>query len=155
MGKDVQLSENFWLSEFVKSQTANRKGIDNWPEEQYIVDNLKALVKNVLQPLRWAYDKPISISSGYRCLELNRAIGSKDTSQHIHGQAADFEIWGIPNLEVAEFIRDELHFDQVILEFWEGGNSGWIHCSYVNEVKNRHQSLTINRNGVFSGFRVE
>ena len=153
--KDIQLSENFWLSEFLKSQTAERHKIDNFPSEQYVVDNLKSIAQNVLQPLRWAYDKPIAVSSGYRCLELNRRIVSKYNSQHIFGYAADFEIWGVPNLEVAEFIRDELHFDQVILEFWTGGNSGWIHCSYVNDVKNRHNSLTINKNGVFNGFQIK
>ena len=153
--KDIQLSENFWLSEFLRSQTASRHRIDNTPKNQQVIESLRSLSQNVLQPLRWAYDKPIRISSGYRCLELNKAVGSKSTSQHIKGQAADFEIPGIPNLEVAEFIRDEIHYDQVILEFWTGGNSGWIHCSYVNDLKNRHVQLTINQNGVFNGFQIK
>lgn len=153
--RDIQLSENFWVSEFLRSQTASRNGIDNTPNEQFLIENMRGLAQNVLQPLRWAYDKPIRITSGYRCPELNKAVGSKSSSQHIKGQAADFEVPGVPNLEVAEFIRDELSFDQVILEFWTGGNSGWIHCSYVDDVNNRHATLTINSNGVFNGFRIK
>lgn len=155
--RDIKLSENFWLSEFVKSGTADRRGIDNWPESDEIIDNLKRLCDEILQPLRYAFETPIYVSSGYRCLELNRAIGSKDTSQHTKGQAVDFEIAGIPNKEVAEFIRDNFQFDQLILEFWyeEDANSGWIHCSYVSPAKNRGQCLTINKHGVFNGFRSQ
>ena len=155
--KDQRLSENFRLSEFVNSQTANRHNIDNWPNDKTIINNLKTLCRELLQPLRYAYDRPISISSGYRCIELNRKLGSKDTSQHTKGLAVDFEIFGVPNKEVAEFIRDNFNFDQLILEFWyeEEPNSGWIHISYVDDISNRNETLTINKNGVFKGFRSE
>lgn len=146
----MQLSKNFYLSEFVRSQTASRKGIDNTPPVP-VIENLKLLAINVLQPLRDHYDRPIVISSGYRSPALNRAIGSSDRSQHTKGQAADFEIPGLPNLEVANWIKDNLPYDQLILEFWTGGNSGWIHCSYAHNA-NKKQLLTINNRGTFKGF---
>lgn len=150
----MKLTNNFYLYEFTKSQTALRHGIDNTPTQTEI-DNLKLLCREVLQPLRYAFDMPITISSGFRCLELNKKIGSSDRSQHVTGHAADFEIPGIPNLGVAEFIRDNFSFDQLILEYWYSDvpNSGWIHCSYVSLEDNRKDVLTINKNGVYTGFR--
>ena len=146
----MRLSENFWLDEFTKSQTALRNGIDNSASWR-IRTNLKELAQNVLQPVRDHFGKAVRISSGYRCQELNRLIGSKDTSQHIDGKAVDFEIYGFSNKEVAEWIRDNVEFDQLILEMYdlnEGPNSGWIHVSYCF-WDNRHEVLTYLRNGTF------
>jgi hypothetical protein len=95
----------------------------------------------------------VVINSAYRSLELNRALKSKDTSQHILGQAIDGEALKAGNYEVAAWIRDNLEFDQLILEFYDptkGARSGWVHCSYV-EGNNRNEVLTINSNGVFTG----
>ena len=138
----MRLSENFSLWELTKSQTAERKGISNVPGEEEI-KNLTALCKNVLQVVRSYYGVPIKPSSGYRCLALNNAIGSRPTSQHITGQAVDFEVPGVDNKVVARWIKDNLTYDQLILEYYKEGqlNSGWVHVSYVEPVvKNRNQA---------------
>lgn len=151
MPLDIQLSQNFWLSELVKSSTATRLGIDNWPKNQKIIDTLKITTNKILQPIRDYYGIPMAPESGYRCLKLNRALKSKDTSKHIFGQAIDIEIPGISNFNLALWIKDNLKFDQLILEFYypDDPSSGWVHISYVNEFKNRNQILTINKNGIF------
>ena len=137
----MKLSANFQLSELVKSQVAERKGISNNPSPAHI-DNLKALCVNVLQPIRSQFDAPVLISSGYRSGELNIAIGSSIKSQHIEGKAADIEVAGTDNKKLAEWIRDNLEFDQLILEFYRDGEpeSGWIHVSW-NSGENRNQVL--------------
>ena len=128
----MQLSKNFSLKELTASQTADRHGISNNPSEDHM-DNLKRLCDNVLQKVRDHYGKVVSVSSGYRSPELCVKIGSSAKSQHAKGQAADFEIFGVPNAELAKYIIDHLDFDQLILEFHnpEEPNSGWIHCSYI------------------------
>ena len=130
----MKLSKNFSLAEMTKSQTAIRRGIDNIPDKHHITQ-LELLCEHVLQPIRDHFDRPVTVTSGYRSPELCTVIGSKITSQHTKGQAADFEIPGVTNMEVAEYIRDNLDFDQLILEFYTGGNTGWIHCSYVHEPR--------------------
>lgn len=149
---DKQLSPNFHLSELTKSTTAARNHIDNTPNQQ-IINNLETLAKNILQPVRNHFNKPVIITSGYRSLVLNRSIKSSDSSQHVKGQAADFNIPGIDNLTLAKWIRDNLNFDQCILEFWTGGNTGWVHCSFDGS-RNRKQILTINNKGTRPGFQV-
>lgn len=142
----TQLSPNFHLSEFLKSQTATRLGVDMTPPPE-VVENLRNLCVAILQPVRDHFGRPVSVSSGWRPLKVNRAIGSSDGSQHVLGQAADFEIPGISNPVVAQWIEDNLIFDQLILEFYTQGdpNSGWIHASFVAGRQNRQQSLTIGR----------
>ena len=137
----MKLTENFSLLELTKSQTAERKGIDNTPGPEH-QENLKKLCENVLQPVRDYFSKVVTISSGYRSPELCTAIGSKITSQHAKGQAADFEIFGVSNKALADYIDSELHYDQLILEYWKESdpNSGWVHCSY-SESNNRRQYL--------------
>ena len=138
----MRLSENFSLWELTKSQTAERKGISNVPGEEEI-KNLTALCKNVLQAVRSYYRVPIKPSSGYRCLALNNAIGSSPTSQHITGQAVDFEVPWVDNKVVARWIKNNLTYDQLILEYYKEGQpkSGWVHMSYVEPVvKNRKQA---------------
>ena len=140
----MKLTANITLDELTKSQIAERKGINNNPNPKQI-DNLKALATNILQPVRSHYDKPLIISSGFRCAQLCVEIGSKITSQHVaddNAAAADFEIPGVDNRELATWIRSELEFDQLILEFYRDNEptSGWIHCSYSTN-QNRNQSL--------------
>lgn len=137
----MKLSENFSLDELTKSQTALRLGIDNTPHEEAI-HNLQEVCDNILEPVRYEFEIPFSPSSGFRCLELNRAIGSSDNSQHVSGEAVDFEVPRFSNMEVAEWIIKNLHYDQLILEFYKEGvpNSGWIHCSYVTNKENRQQA---------------
>jgi len=137
----MKLSENFTLDELTKSQEAIRLGIDNTPSDEHIL-NLKILCENILQPIRDFYGMPVSVSSGYRSAELCKVIGSSSTSQHTRGEAADFEIFGTANKDLAEFIVANLDFDQCILEFWNENepNSGWVHCSYSSKY-NRKQYL--------------
>ena len=137
----MKLSENFSLEELTKSQTATRKGIDNTPSPEH-QDNLKSLCTHVLQPIRDHFDRVVTVSSGYRSPELCTAIGSKITSQHAKGQAADFEIFGVSNKELADYINQNLDYDQLILEYWKESdpNSGWVHCSFKTEG-NRKQYL--------------
>ena len=138
----MQLSKHFTLSEMEKSQTAVRKGISNKAGSGEI-KNLTDLCYEVLEPVRIKFDKPVIITSGYRSPELCEAIGSKATSQHAKGQAVDFEIAGVSNLQVALWIQNNCDFDQLILEFWKeedkDPNSGWVHCSHKSE--NRGQYL--------------
>jgi len=137
----MELSKSFTLNELTKSQEATRLGIDNTPSEEHI-ENLKILCENILQPIRDFYGMPVSVSSGYRSAALCEAIGSSSKSQHTKGQAADFEIFGITNKDLADWITTNLDYDQCILEFWNPNepNSGWVHCSY-NSAGNRKQYL--------------
>ena len=142
----MQLSDNFYLSEFTKSQTALRNGIDNTPNETAIV-NLENLCKNILQPVRDYFLLPVYISSGYRSPDLNARIGGSRTSQHCLGQAADIEIFGVDNNELSDWIDENCTYDQLILEFYDGvdPNSGWVHVSY-NEENNRKKYIRADKN---------
>ena len=137
----MQLSKNFSLQELIKSQTAERKGIDNTPSTEH-QENLKLLCTSILQPIRDHFSRVVSVSSGYRSPELCTAKGSKITSQHARGEAADFEIFGLSNKTLADYIDSELHYDQLILEYWKESdpNSGWVHCSF-SAGNNRKQYL--------------
>ena len=138
----MKLTENFSLNELTKSQTAERKGIDNTPSTEH-QDNLKSLCEMILQPIRDHFGQVVSVSSGYRSPELCVAIGSSTKSQHASVCAADFEIFGVSNKELADYINENLDYDQLILEYWKGEdepNSGWVHCSYTNG-SNRKQYL--------------
>ena len=149
----MDLSQNFTLAELTKSQTAERKGIPNFPTADGIY-NLKALAENILQPIRNKWGSFL-ISSGYRSKELCQEIGSKSTSHHCCNDgysASDFEVAGVDNYELAVWIRDEsnLPFCQLILECYNGEkNSGWIHISYHPEDI-RKECLTYHRS---SGYR--
>jgi len=155
MANNIQLSKNFKLSELVKSSTADRHGIDNWPTDPDIIENLRDITEHILQPVRDHYGVAFAPNSGYRCLELNRLLKSSDKSKHRFGQAVDIEISGIPNKDLAEWIRDNLDYDKILLEFWYDNDpmSGWVHIQYVSPEENRGTCFTINKNGVFTGFR--
>lgn len=139
---DHRLSLNFTLREFTRSQTAIRRGIVNAPRPEH-VRNMEALCREVLEPVRAQFGRPVRITSGYRSAALNRAIGGSSTSQHSNGEAADFEIPGVDNRVVARWMRDNLTFDQLILEGYRPGdpNSGWVHVSY-STLRARKQVLT-------------
>jgi len=131
----------------VKSQVAEREGINNNPSEAQI-EALQRLCENVLQPIRDHYGMPVTVSSGFRSALLCTRIGSSINSQHASGQAADFEIFGVSNQELVIWIDQNLDYDQMILEFWKGPdepNSGWIHVSYKKEG-NRKELLRAFRN---------
>ena len=140
----MKLTANFSLDELIKSQVAERKGINNNPSPMQI-ENLKALAVNILQPIRSQFDRPLIISSGFRCAQLCIEIGSSINSEHCadnKSAAADFEIPGVDNKELAEWIKSNLEYNQLILEFYRDGepSSGWVHCSYSTDL-NKKQSL--------------
>ena len=141
MAETIRVSKNFALSEMVKSATAERLGVDNTPTDIHLV-NLTHLAIHILQPVRDEFGV-ITINSGYRGPKLNAAVGGSKTSQHCNGQAADFESFSTPNPDLAKWIANNLEFDQLILEFYDGvnPNSGWVHCSY-NLMGNRKKIMT-------------
>ena len=126
----MRLSKNFTLNELTRSQTAIRRGIDNSPT-MTVIDNLQALVDNVLQPLRDSQG-PVNITSGYRSEAINAAVGGSNTSHHTRGMAADLTVVGKTNREICEWIRDNLKFTQLIWEFptKENPQAGWVHVAY-------------------------
>ena len=128
----MKLSKNFSLQELTKSQYALRHDIDNTPTEEAI-ENLRLVCEQILQPVRDHFGIPFSPNSGYRSPALNAALGGSSNSQHMFGQAADFEVPGISNFDLAEWVRDNRVYDQLILECYKPGvpGSGWVHCSYV------------------------
>ena len=127
----MDLSRNFSLQELIKSDTAIRKGIDNNPNADQI-EKLKGLCENILQPVRDHFGR-VKVTSGYRSVDLCMAIGSSSNSQHAKAEAADFECVGVDNAELADWIKDNLPYDQLIVEYYTPGepNSGWIHCSWI------------------------
>ena len=127
----MMLSPNFSLHEMTKSETALRLNLDNTPSDQ-VVANLKMLAVNVLQPVRNHFQRGVKVNSGYRSPDVNQAVGGSRTSDHCRGCAADIEIPGIANYELAKWIKENLKFKQLILEFYTLGipDSGWVHVSY-------------------------
>lgn len=129
----MQLSKNFSLDELIKSDTAIRLGINNTPNTGQI-KNLELLAKNILQPLRDKFGS-IKILSGFRSPELNKAVNGSKTSDHMDGLAADIECKALSNAALASWIKGNLTFEQLILEFYTPGDSfsGWVHVSYGNK----------------------
>jgi zinc D-Ala-D-Ala carboxypeptidase len=144
----MQLSKNFSLSEMTKSETALRHDMDNTPGEAEIA-NLKVLAENVLQPVRDYYQKGVKVNSGFRHPEVNAKVGGSKTSDHCKGMAADIEIPGVPNHELAKWISENLQFTQVILEFYTLGiaDSGWVHVSYDPADLKKQQLTAVKRDG--------
>lgn len=141
----MQLSKNFTMAEFIKSDTATRLGIDNTPQGEHL-EAAKELFENVVQKVRDHFG-PTVLNSGYRSPKLNEAVRGVATSQHCLGEAADIEVPGVANADVANWIVDNLDFDQVILEFYTPGqpSSGWVHVSYKADGSNRKKALTASR----------
>ena len=138
----MQLTSNFSLAELVKSETALRHDMDNTPGETEI-ENLKRLCEQVLQPIREHFKTGVKVNSGFRHPEVNAKVGGSKTSDHCKGQAADIEIPGIPNADLAVWIMDNLEYTQLILEFYTPGvpDSGWVHVSY-DPANLKKQNLT-------------
>lgn len=137
---NVPTSEHFTIEELCRSQVAVCLGIDNEPKREDIIANLKRLAFHTLEAVRILNDnKPITITSGYRCKELNKAVGGVVTSQHQNGCAADFVVGSAEeNRRLFQMIQSSgsVPFDQLILE----PKAGWIHISYV-EGGNRFQII--------------
>jgi hypothetical protein len=144
----MKLTKNFTLAEMTKSDTALRLGLENEPDDQQL-SALTTLCEKVLQPVRDYYGMGVKVNSALRTLPVNRAIGSSDSSHHVRGMAADIEIPGIPNAELAEWIVENLEFTQVILEFYTPGipDSGWVHVSYVPEDLRKQVLTATKQNG--------
>ena len=143
----MQLTNNFSLAEMVKSDTALRHDMDNTPGETEI-ENLKRLCEQVLQPIREHFKTGVKVNSGFRHPEVNAKVGGSKTSDHCKGQAADIEIPGIPNADLAVWIMDNLEYTQLILEFYTPGvpDSGWVHVSY-DPANLKKQNLTATKQG--------
>jgi len=148
----MKISEHFTTEEFEKSRTANKEGIDNRIKSDIILNNIKNLCENILEPIRAEFG-PVHISSGYRSIALNRKVDSQDSSQHILGQAADIMVKGVDVAIVADFINNYTNFDQVIEEHHK--NSSWVHVSFNNPNDNRkHAMKTVNINGKIVGYKT-
>lgn len=143
----MNLTKNFYLNEMLASQSAVRLGFDEqFTPDQAVIDNLRALCQNVLQPLRDGLQRAILTSSGYRCPRVNQAIGGAKTSQHLFGMAADINVGHLTTEQLYQRIKKSgLVFDQLIQEF-----DRWVHVSYNPDLNaNRRQCLrAVKENGV-------
>ena len=139
----MKLSENFTLEELIRSNTAERMGIDNVPKDEKVVENLRSLCLEVLQPLRDYVGAPVHINSGYRCPELNMAVGGVKNSQHCRGEAADIRIVSPKQgREWVAWIEDNCRFDQMLLERNKNG-AVWLHVSCKRDASKNRQSFKI------------
>lgn len=140
----MQLSKHLSLVEVTRSETAKRKGISNQPIPEHL-ENFKKLAENVFEPIREHFAVPIHISSGYRSSALNRAIGGSLTSQHCSGEAIDIDMDGssdgVSNVDVFNYIKENINFDQLIWEFGDNSAPDWVHVSYSASGKQRKQIL--------------
>ena len=137
----TKLTEHFTLEEMTASPTAKKLGLPNTPTAEHI-ENMRYCCEKILEPVRAKFG-PVQVNSSYRAPAVNKAVGGSKTSQHVNGQAIDFEVPGLDNKKVADWVADNLEFDQVILEFYTAGdkNSGWVHASIKKEGGNRRQRL--------------
>ena len=143
----MKLTANFSLAEMVKSDTALRLDMDNIPDDEQLA-NMVTLCENVLQRVRDHYGMGVKVNSGFRHPSVNAKVGGSKTSDHCKGMAADIEIPGVANADLAKWIVDNMNFRQVILEFYTPGvpDSGWVHVSY-NPANNKKQVLTATKQG--------
>ena len=140
----MKLTKNFSLEEMYRSDTAQRCGIDNKPQTEEVVENLRALCTEVLQPLRDHLGRPVVVSSGYRCKDLNKKVGGVENSQHLKGEAADIKVRDREELiDVMRYIMDETDFDQLIRE--KSGSTEWVHVSHKRNGNNRRMVLRLAR----------
>lgn len=137
----MKLSEHLDLVEVTRSEYAKRNGINNMPNAEY-TENLIELAQKIFEPIRVHFNKPIHISSGFRSKILNQKIGGAKNSQHTLGQAIDIDQGNRKeNMEVFEFIKNNLNFDQLILEYPVNGLPDWVHVSYNPNGKQRNEIL--------------
>jgi len=142
------LSPHFTLKEFTRSEAANKHQLYNVPREESEIANLRALALKVLEPAREILNKPLIITSGFRCGTLNRLIGGAAQSQHMYGEAADFIVRGLSMFDAAITLaaQDSLPFDQLIYEIrvrQEQRPLEWLHVSHKRLGGNRHEVLTV------------
>jgi len=147
----MRLSENLSLYEMIKSDTAIRHGIKNYPTDGHL-GNMIMWAENIFQPIRDYFGEPIFISSGYRSRELNSLINGSLRSQHCAGQAGDIDqdhrMTIVSNADIFDFILNYLDYDQLILEYPdEDMNPAWVHVSYISEENNRNQTLVAVKEG--------
>jgi len=146
----MKLSDNLSLAEATKSVTALRNGIANTPTATHLIA-LKEVAKNIFQPCRNHFGKPLAVTSGYRSEELNDLIGGSKKSQHSKGEALDLDaqvFGGFTNRELFLFIKDHLTFDQLIGEFPDDlGEFAWVHCSYKTEGNRGEVLVAYKENG--------
>lgn len=145
---EIKISKHISIKEATRSNTAERLGIDNFPDSPTLV-NMQALAENVFEPLREHFGHPIYITSFYRSPELNKAIGGSSKSQHCLGQAIDIDdvIGSTNNSEFFHYIKDNLEFDQLIWEFGNGDNPNWVHVSYSTDNNRGNILKAIKENG--------
>lgn len=138
----MKLSKYFDSRELIFSKIAEENGIDNMPDDKTL-ETLKYTASQ-LDKVRELLGKPVNVSSGYRCLQVNRRLGSKDTSQHLKGEAVDFkcELFGNPKKVFEAIKKSNIQFDQLIVEF-----NSWVHISFVKEG-GRRECLIYDRFGV-------
>lgn len=134
----MKLTKNFTINELTYSVTAQANKIDNRPSVE-VINNLKALCENILQPLRDYLGCAVIITSGYRCRDLNKKIGGAANSQHLKGEAADFVCPNKNLKEVFCWIKNNLPYDQLLYEF--NSKDVWIHVSYRVCGVNRHMAV--------------
>ena len=138
----MNISEHITLKEATKSELAIRRNLQNTPNEQQL-ENMRIVANEVFEPLRKFFNVPIGISSFFRSVEVNKAIGGSSTSQHCTGEAIDIDadIYGnLKNIDIFMFIKNNLEFDQLIWEFGNDFEPDWVHVSF-SAKKNRKQIL--------------
>lgn len=152
----MKLSNYVSLTEVTKSDTARRRGISNEPTPEHL-ENLKTICVEVFDKVRTHFGVPLFISSGYRSEALNKAIKGSRTSDHSLGRALDldqdFRGNGVTNMEVFEFIKDNLEFDQLIYEFGTTKNPDWVHVGY-RKGANRKQVLVAYKEGTKTKYKA-
>jgi len=142
-----RISKHISYKEATHSNHAEKYGLSNKPKAEHI-KNMETVAENVFEPLREWSKAPIRVNSMFRSLELNKGIGGSASSSHMTGNAIDItSMGGKTNLEMFNYIKDNLDFDQLIWEF--GVEPQWLHVSYVNKKDNRKQVLRTQRKGVY------
>ncbi|WP_232493024.1 D-Ala-D-Ala carboxypeptidase family metallohydrolase [Novosphingobium kaempferiae] len=141
--RDIMLTPHFRLSELIRTT----HGADNWPSSPDEILRLQYICHWVLERVRGQFGRSVKVNSGYRSKAVNDLVGGSVKSQHMKAEAVDFEVPGIANAEIALWIKGNLVFDQLILEFYTAGepSSGWVHCSLVRQG-NRRSVLTAQKN---------
>jgi len=145
----MRISEHVAYSEAVHSDTAKRLGIVNTPNEEQLLEMQKAAEK-IFEPIRTFFNVPIFISSFFRTVQLNKAIGGSSSSQHCKGQAMDIDAdryKRISNSDIFNYIKNNVDFDQLIWEFGTTINPDWVHVSYTSPEENRKEILIAYRQG--------
>ena len=145
----MKLTPHFTLQELTTSEIAARRGLDNTPNATEVANLVR--VAELLEQVRALINRPILVNSAFRSKPVNDAVGSRDTSQHRLGCAADIRVPGMNPEEVCRaIVNSDIQFDQLIREFWDPDRGGgWTHISVPNtkDQKPRRQALIIDRNG--------